>query len=80
MSWFALISVILNLVSTLIRMGQEKKWITEGEDREIAKNLAATLELTRAAKKALAEMGKLSDAELDEFLQSLERKPSTDSK
>jgi len=80
MSWFAIISLVLNLVSTLVRLGQEKKWITEGEDREIAKNLAKTLELTRAGKIIMENITQLSDDELDDLLQSLEGKQSANNK
>jgi hypothetical protein len=80
MSWFAIISLVLQLVSTLVRMGQEKKWITEGEDREIAKNLAKTLELTRAGKIIMENLAQLSDDELDDLLRDLEGKPGAGDK
>jgi len=80
MSWIALISTILSIVRWLIETGQKNQWIAEGEDREIAKNLAATMELTRAGKIILENLTQLSDSELDEFLRSLERQQTASDK
>jgi hypothetical protein len=72
-TWGAIILKVLTLLEWLIEQGQKKKWITEGEARQIAKQQAEVTRKTRYARETLRDIERLSDAELDEQLRSLER-------
>lgn len=72
MSWIGVILAVIQLVNKLLSYGQQQKWIREGEDRAVAKALAEVLRKTEYAKQALAEFTGKSDADVDDFLRSLE--------
>lgn len=80
-TWAEVILAFLKITNLLLEEGQKRKWIREGEDKVIAKGL---LEITRKSnygKRALEEFTGKSDADVDDFLRSLEPgQPSNDSR
>lgn len=74
MSYAQIILAILSIVQMLLKMGQERKWISVGEDRAIGRSLAETLRKSEHAKQVMEEVGGLSDSQLDDGLRDLEPK------
>ena len=72
MTWASVILACLKIASLLLQMGQERKWISEGEEKALASSLAEILRKTKYAKDALEEFRGKSDADLDDFLHKLE--------
>jgi len=79
MNWIGLILAILQLVNKLMEYGLQQKWIAEGEARMAAKAAAEIMRKSGYAKAALEEFAGKSDADVDDFLRSLEPgQPSND--
>ena len=71
-SWIQLALLLLQIAKTLIDRQHERGLITEGEDREIARQNAEMLKRSSAAKKILADITALPDSSVDALLRSLE--------
>lgn len=72
MNYVGIILALLSLASKLFDWFQERKWIAEGADREIAKASVEILRKTNYAKTTLKEFAAKSDSELDDLLRSFE--------
>jgi hypothetical protein len=72
MSYAGLILALISLVNSLFAWAHERKWIAEGEARQIAKASAEILRKTTYAKATADEIADLSDSQLDDLLQWLE--------
>lgn len=72
MSWIKLAILLLQLANKIVQWGQEKRLITEGEDREIARQNAEMLKRSQAAKQILAEVSALPDNAVDDLLRGLD--------
>jgi len=67
-----IILAILSIAEILLRFGEQRKWISEGEQRAIAAAHAEALRKSEYAKHTLEELSRLSDDQLDDFLRKLE--------
>lgn len=72
LTYAGIILAVLKLIQTFVQYGQENKWISEGEDKAIAKASAEILRKSQYAKQALEEFAAKSDAAVDDFLRELE--------
>lgn len=72
-TWGKIILVLLNLAESLMRIGQENKWIGIGEQRAIAAANAKQLRMNEYANQALSEFTAMPESQRDDFLRSLER-------
>lgn len=75
LTWGAIILKVLTLLEWLIEQGQKHKWITEGEDKEAARQLAIIWKKTGHANAIHERVRDLDDDKLDELLHSFEPKP-----
>lgn len=73
MSWVSLINLILSILNWMLRIGEENKWISIGEQKQLARDQAEILRKSEYGKKMLADVERLSDDELDRELRDLER-------
>ena len=78
-TWAQIILKVLSLLEWLIEQGQRKKWINEGEQRQIAKSTAKVLEKQEFARETLKEITALTDPQLDDLLRTLEGPTETGS-
>lgn len=74
MTWAQIILKVLQLLEWMIRIGQEHKWMEEGRQQEIARNLIETTRKHDVARKILDDLAAVPDAKLDDILRSLEPK------
>lgn len=72
-TWGAIILKLLTLLTWLIEQGQRLQWITEGEQRQIAKSQAEMIRKTEYASETLRDIERLTDAQLDDLLRTFER-------
>jgi hypothetical protein len=72
MTWASIILALLKLANFFWEFGQQQRWIAQGRDEEIARATAEILRKTNYAKQALDEFAGKSDADIDDFLRSLE--------
>jgi len=72
MGWISIILALLQLANKLFDIGQQQKWIGEGEEQAAMKAAAEILRKSQYAKKALEEFAGEPDADLDDFLHNLE--------
>ena len=77
-SWLSLVLAVLEIASKLLQIGQEQKWISEGQSQEVAKAAAEVARKTKYAKRIAEEMSARSNVELDDFLRSLEPRDTAD--
>lgn len=72
MTWVSIILAVLQIAEKLMEYGLQQKWINEGQAIAVAKASAEIMRKSGYAKRALEEATGKSDAELDDFLRSLE--------
>jgi hypothetical protein len=58
----------LQIVAAIIQYLERQRLITEGERRQLAREMANTARLTGIAKEVREEIGKLTHAEVDDAL------------
>ena len=68
MSYVKIVLLGLQIITSLIRYLEEKRLISEGEQQEIARELARAAEIAARAKKIRDHVGKKTDAEIDDAL------------
>lgn len=73
LTWGQVILKLLTLVEWMVRLGQEHKWIKEGEDREIARQNAEIFRKTEFANATHDMVRDLPDDKLNDLLRSLGR-------
>lgn len=76
----SIVLALLKLATSLFGFFQEQKWIGEGEAKAIAVASAEILRKTNYAKHAMEEFAGKSDADIDDFLRSLEPSEPSDGK
>lgn len=59
---------LLGLARTIIAMAEKEKTLNEGEQRAVVKALVATAEAAKMARQVEDEVGKMTDAEIDDAL------------
>lgn len=72
MSWASLILTILQIASRLLEIGQERKWISEGQSIELGKAAVEVARKSDYAKKVREDMHGKSDADLNDILREFE--------
>lgn len=70
-SWLSLLTLVLNVASSLLGWMRERQLLDAGADREIAKQALAILEMTQEGKRIMAHIQKMDDDELNDWLQEL---------
>lgn len=69
--WAQIILAVIRLVEWLVEQGQKHKWITEGEQRAIARSLAEVTRKQEFGREILSAIESLPDAAVDELLREL---------
>jgi hypothetical protein len=64
-TYIQVVLAILKIVSTLIRLGEQRQWIADGERRAIARGLADAVKAAHAAKAIRREIEAMTDDEVD---------------
>lgn len=72
MTWASIILKILELVQWMIAEGERRRWIAEGEAKQIARASAEVIRKQEFGRAALRHVSGLPDADVDDLLRSLE--------
>lgn len=70
-SWVELALTLLKLANTLTTWARERELISEGQDKEIARETAAILVKSQFAKDTMTAMSSLSEPQVDDVLKQL---------
>lgn len=73
MNWLTIIKLLLGIVSALIKRADEAAQQEIGRDAEVKRYAVELLEATRTAKKIDDRISRMSDDDIDQFLQSYYR-------
>lgn len=72
MTWAAIILQVLKFLNWAIEYGKEQKWISEGQQREIAAQLSRIKEKVEVVNVVADNISRLDDKQLDGVLSGLE--------
>lgn len=72
MNYLGILLAILRLVDKLSDWFIERKWIAEGERREVARQLIEIARKTKYAHEIMAELDAMPESAIDDILRSLE--------
>ena len=68
MTWLKLVVLLLQVTQSIVRMMEERRLIAEGEQRVIAKQLAAVAKAAKIAEKVRTDVANKTDAQVDDAL------------
>ncbi len=68
MTWVKIVLILLQLTRNILAMVEREKAIAEGERRQIAAQLAAVAAAAQISNEVREEIGKLTDAQVDDAL------------
>ncbi len=68
MTWVKLVLLLLQITQSIIRMVNEKRLISEGERLQIVKELSAVASAAAVSKQVRDDVGRKTDAEIDDAL------------
>jgi len=72
-SWVSLALAIIKLANVILTKARENELISQGEDKEIAKQTAAILTQSKFAKDTMQQISSLSEQQVDDVLKELEK-------
>lgn len=70
-SWIEIALAFLKIANALIAWGRERELVSSGQDQEIAKQSAAILVKSNAAKAVMQQVSTLDDKQVDDVLKQL---------
>lgn len=68
MTYIQVVLVILKVASALIRLGEQRRWIAEGERRALARGLAEAVKAANVAAAIRRDIEAMTDDEVDRAL------------
>jgi hypothetical protein len=71
LSWVKLAIALLKLANSYLTWARERELVSEGQDREIARETAAILAQSQFAKDTMQAVSALNDTQVDDVLKQL---------